>query len=132
MSTNAAQIFGLYPQKGVILPGSDADLLIYDPEPEVVIRAEDQHTIGGYTPYEGMTVQGRVRTVLSRGDVLVEDGDVARRSGAGAVPARQAVRAAAALKIGDDSLIIAWYAIEFIETCFRIVKGFNSACFRAL
>jgi dihydropyrimidinase len=83
MSTNAARIFGVYPQKGVILPGSDADLLIYDPEPEVVIRAEDQHTIGGYTPYEGMTVKGRVRTVLSRGEVLIEDGELHGEPGRG-------------------------------------------------
>jgi dihydropyrimidinase len=76
MSTNAARIFGLYPKKGAILPGSDADLLIYDPEPDIVIRAEDQHTIGGYTPYEGMAVKGRVRTVLSRGEVLIEDGEL--------------------------------------------------------
>ena len=83
MSTNAARIFGIYPQKGAILPGSDADLLIYDPEPEVVIRAADQHTIGGYTPYEGMTVKGRVRTVLSRGDVLIEDGQLHGDAGRG-------------------------------------------------
>ncbi|MCD4685172.1 MAG: dihydropyrimidinase [Anaerolineae bacterium] len=83
MSTNPARIFGLYPQKGAILPGSDADLLIYDPEPEVVIRAEEQHTIGGYTPYDGMTVKGRVRTVLSRGQVLVRDGELHGEPGRG-------------------------------------------------
>ncbi len=83
MSTNPARIFGLYPQKGVISSGSDADLLIYDPEPEVVIRAEDQHTIGGYNPYEGMTVKGRVRTVLSRGQVLVRDGELDGEPGRG-------------------------------------------------
>jgi dihydropyrimidinase len=75
MSANPARIFGLYPQKGAILPGSDADLLIYDPTEAVTIRAENLHTIGGYTPYEGMKVQGRVRTVISRGQVLVEDGE---------------------------------------------------------
>ncbi len=74
MSTNPARIFGLYPQKGVILPGSDADLMIYDPAPEVTIRTADQHTIGGYCPYDGMTVQGQVRTVISRGEVLIADG----------------------------------------------------------
>lgn len=74
MATNPARIFGLYPQKGAILPGSDADLLIYDPEPEVVLRAATLHTIGGYNPYDGMTVKGCVRTVLSRGDVIVRGG----------------------------------------------------------
>jgi dihydropyrimidinase len=83
MSTEAAKIFGLYPQKGAILPGADADLLIYDPSIEVTIRTEDQHTIGGYTPYEGMNVQGKVRTVLSRGKVLVEDGEFNAEPGQG-------------------------------------------------
>lgn len=83
MATNAARIFGLYPQKGAILPGSDADLLIYDPSEQVTIRAEEQHTIGGYCPYDGMTVQGRVRTVLSRGDVLIEDGALHGEPGRG-------------------------------------------------
>ena len=73
----------MHPQKGAILPGSDADLLIYDPSPEVVIRAEELHTIGGYTPYEGMTVQGRVKTVLSRGEVIVHDGVLAAEPGRG-------------------------------------------------
>jgi len=83
LATDPARIFGLFPQKGAILPGSDADLLIYDPEPEVTIRAADQHTIGGYCPYDGMKVQGRVRTVISRGDVLVEDGAMHGEPGRG-------------------------------------------------
>ncbi len=74
LSSDPARLFGLYPRKGAIMPGSDADLLIYDPAPRTTIRADQQHTIAGYTPYDGMTVQGRVRTVVSRGDVLVEDG----------------------------------------------------------
>jgi dihydropyrimidinase len=83
MATNPAKIFGLYPQKGVILPGSDADLLIYDPLEQVTIRAENLHTIGGYTPYEGMTVQGRARTVISRGQVIVNDGELHAEPGRG-------------------------------------------------
>jgi dihydropyrimidinase len=73
----------LYPQKGALLPGSDADLLIYDPAPEQVIRAETLHTLTRYTPYEGITVKGRVRTVLSRGEVLVEDGSLHGEPGRG-------------------------------------------------
>jgi len=83
MSADPARLFGLYPKKGAILPGSDADLLIYDPEPEVTIRADDMHAISGYTPYEGITVKGRVRTVLSRGEVLVEDGTLHGTPGRG-------------------------------------------------
>ncbi|MBN1201005.1 MAG: dihydropyrimidinase [Anaerolineae bacterium] len=78
-----ARIFGLYPRKGAIQPGADADLLIYDPAPEVIIQADGQHTIAGYTPYEGMKVKGRVRTVLSRGMVLVEDGHLRGEPGRG-------------------------------------------------
>jgi len=74
MAADPARIFGLSPQKGAILPGSDADLLIYDPQPEVTLRAEAMHTVARYTPYEGVTVKGQVRTVLSRGEVLVSDG----------------------------------------------------------
>jgi dihydropyrimidinase len=83
MSTEAARLFGLYPQKGAILPGSDADLLIYDPEPEVTIRADHTHAISGYIPYEGITVKGQIRTVVSRGEVLVEDGTLHGRPGRG-------------------------------------------------
>lgn len=83
MSTNAARIFGLYPQKGAILPGADADLLIYDPEPEVTLHAKDMHTIGGYTPYEDFKVKGYVQTVLSRGEVLVEKGELRGQPGRG-------------------------------------------------
>lgn len=83
MSTDPARLFGLYPRKGVLQPGSDADLLIYDPEPDVTIRASDQHTITRYTPYEGIKVKGQVRTVLSRGDVLVEDGELHGEPGRG-------------------------------------------------
>jgi dihydropyrimidinase len=83
MSTDPARIFGLYPHKGAIQPGSDADLLIYEPSEQVTIRTENLHTIGGYCPYDGMAVQGRVRTVISRGDVLVEDGTLRGKPGRG-------------------------------------------------
>lgn len=75
LSANPAKLFGLYPKKGIIAVGSDADVVIYDPEPEVTIKQENLHTIGGYTPYEGMTVQGKVRTTISRGKVLVHEGE---------------------------------------------------------
>ena len=74
MSSEPSRLFGLYPHKGAILPGSDADLMIYDPEPEITIHAENLHAISGYTPYEGLTVKGQVRTVISRGITVVKDG----------------------------------------------------------
>ena len=57
--------------------------MIYDPEPEVTIRTANLHTIGGYCPYEGMTVQGQIRTVISRGDVLIADGTLHGAPGRG-------------------------------------------------
>ncbi len=83
MATDPARIFGLYPRKGALLPGSDADLLIYDPEVDTVIRTEDQHTIGGFNPYDGLAVKGQVRTVISRGEVLVHDGALRGELGRG-------------------------------------------------
>lgn len=70
MTANPARIFGLYPQKGVLLPGSDADVVIYDPQPEKTIRHEDLHYLAGYSPYEGKRVKGEVKATISRGEVI--------------------------------------------------------------
>ena len=74
VSTNPAKIFGLYPQKGTIAPGSDADLVLFDPEAEQVISAENQYQKSDYTPYEQMKLQGKVDTVLLRGERIVQQG----------------------------------------------------------
>jgi dihydropyrimidinase len=73
-ATEPAKIFGLYPRKGTIAVGCDADLAIWDPEQEVTIRATDLHDATDYTPYEGMKVTGWPSIVLSRGDVVCEEG----------------------------------------------------------
>ena len=73
-STGPAQLFGLYPQKGVVAPGSDADLVVFDPSVAGVITAATQMQNIDYTPYEGMHIQGAVRTTLSKGEVVVSDG----------------------------------------------------------
>ncbi|HEX2705636.1 MAG TPA: amidohydrolase family protein, partial [Candidatus Lustribacter sp.] len=72
-SENAARYFGLYPRKGTLLPGSDADVVVYDPEPTWVVRHEELHDAAGHTPYEGLTIAGRVRDVFLRGHHLVDD-----------------------------------------------------------
>ena len=73
-STNPAKIFGLYPRKGAINIGSDADIVIWDPEQEHTIRAATQHQNTDYNVYEGMTVRGWPSQVLLRGKLIV-DGD---------------------------------------------------------
>lgn len=83
LSENPARLFGLYPRKGAIQPGSDADLVIYDPKPRVPVCHETLHYRAGYNPYEGMMMHGRVRTVLSRGEVIVEDGECLAEAGRG-------------------------------------------------
>jgi dihydropyrimidinase len=82
-SSAPARLFGLYPQKGVIAPGSDADVVVFDPAVEAVISAATQMQNIDYTPYEGMRVQGAVRTVLSRGEIVVSDGRWVGKEGAG-------------------------------------------------
>jgi dihydropyrimidinase len=72
-STAAARRYGLYPRKGTIAPGSDADLVLFDPAREVTISAAGLHQNCDYTPYEGFRVRGWPRTVLSRGEVIVRD-----------------------------------------------------------
>ena len=83
LGENPARMFGLYPRKGAIRPGSDADLLIYDPDYEGTIRAADLMSNAGYTPYEGWSYKGRPWMTLLRGQVVLKDGDVQQESGYG-------------------------------------------------
>jgi dihydropyrimidinase len=81
--TNPAKFFGAYPQKGVIAPGGDADIVVWDPEATHTIRATTQHQRTDYNLYEGMKVTGMPSVVLSRGRVLVQDGEWKGEAGAG-------------------------------------------------
>lgn len=72
-STTPARMFGLYPRKGVIAPGSDADIVIYDPLGSTDISVKTHHMNMDYSAYEGIHIDGRVETVLSRGRVIVEN-----------------------------------------------------------
>jgi len=67
-----AKMFGLYPQKGAIEAGSDADVVIFDPSVTSVITVDTNHMNVDYSCYEGMEVQGKIDLVMSRGRVLVE------------------------------------------------------------
>ncbi len=74
-ATTPARIFGLYPQKGTIAIGSDADIVVFDPDSPHVISAETHHMRTDYSCYEGMEVAGSIETVLSRGKVVIADGE---------------------------------------------------------
>ncbi len=89
LCTMPAKLFGLFPRKGTIAPGSDADLVIFDPQRELTISAANQHQRVDYTPYEGMPVQGVPDTVLLRGRVIVKDGQYVGGAGGGQFLARK-------------------------------------------
>ncbi len=83
LSENPARIFGLYPRKGAIRVGADADLLIIDPEPEWTITVKDHHGMAGWTLYEGWTARGRPWMTLLRGRVLLNQGTLEQEPGYG-------------------------------------------------
>src|SRR6202167_3026165 len=83
-STAPARIFGMYPQKGEIAPGSDADLVIWDPAALYTISAQRHHMRVDYSMFEGFPVRGNARTVLSRGEVIVDNGEFFGKAGGGA------------------------------------------------
>lgn len=76
LSENAAKLYGLWPRKGVIAPGSDADIVVFDPEARSVITAADHAHNTDYTPYEGLTLQGGICGVWLRGKQAVKAGEV--------------------------------------------------------
>jgi dihydropyrimidinase len=82
-STSPAKIFGLFPRKGTIAPGSDADIVVFDPNRTITLAARTLHMNCDYNPYEGRQVTGATDTVLSRGALVIEDGVFVGRKGAG-------------------------------------------------
>jgi dihydropyrimidinase len=88
-ATNPARLHGLYPRKGTIAVGSDADLVIYDPDKEVTLSHKTLHQQVDYCPFEGRTLRGYPRAVLLRGQVIVQDGEFVGKVGQGQfVPGR--------------------------------------------
>ena len=74
LSENPARLYGAYPRKGVLAVGSDADIVVYDPEADAVITAESQHSAAGYTPYEGFRTRGSIAQVYLRGQLAAANG----------------------------------------------------------
>jgi dihydropyrimidinase len=94
LSTNPAKLFGLYPRKGTIAVGSDADVVVFDPEKRHTIAAATHHSKSDYNLFEGTEVTGTPELVLLRGNVLVENGDLVAEPGIGRFVARA--------KFGDE------------------------------
>ncbi|HJX47987.1 MAG TPA: dihydropyrimidinase [Gaiellaceae bacterium] len=88
LATSPAKLFGLYPRKGTVAVGSDADLVIFDPEKQVTISAATHHSRSDYNLYEGTTVTGSPDVVLLRGRVLVENEELVASPGIGQFVAR--------------------------------------------
>lgn len=76
LAENPAKLYGMWPRKGVIAPGSDADIVVYDPKADTVITAEGQESRAGYTPLEGFQTCGSIRSVYLRGSLVVDKGVV--------------------------------------------------------
>ena len=87
-ATRHAQIYGCYPRKGTIAIGSDADIAVWDPERRLTITSMLVHDSTGYTPYAGRELKGWPVTVISRGDVVIEDGELHAVRGRGRFIAR--------------------------------------------
>ena len=88
-STNPAKLFGMYPQKGCIAPGSDADLLILDPHETRTIDGSQMHSAAGYSPYDGWEITGWPRFTISRGEVVAEGVTVDASPGRGRLVPRE-------------------------------------------
>jgi dihydropyrimidinase len=88
LCTNPAKLFGLYPRKGTIAVGSDADVVVFDPERRHTITAANQRSKTDYNLYEGTEVTGSPEVVLLRGNVLVDGGEVVAQPGVGQFVAR--------------------------------------------
>jgi len=82
-STTPARLFGMYPKKGEIAPGSDADLVVWDPDASHTISAASHHMRVDYSMFEGFQVRGNARTVLSRGEVVMDRGEFFGKPGRG-------------------------------------------------
>ena len=76
LSENPAKLYGMYPRKGVLTKGADADIVVYDPRADHVLHAKDMASACDYSPYEGMEIRGGIAQVYLRGGLAVNGGKV--------------------------------------------------------
>jgi dihydropyrimidinase len=104
LATNPAKLFGLYPRKGTIAVGSDADIVVFDPEKRLTITAANHHSASDYNLFEGTEVTGAPEVVLRRGEVIVEGDELLAKPGSGQFVKRarfgEELRSAAAVAAG--------------------------------
>ncbi len=92
LSTEPAKAFGMYPAKGALEPGSDADVVVWDPEAEAVLTAADMNMLAGYSPWEGMALHGLPKAVFLRGVLSAEGGKVLVKDGGRYVSRKKSLR----------------------------------------
>jgi dihydropyrimidinase len=95
-STNAAQIFNIYPRKGTVSVGADADIVVWDPEASRTLSASTQFSKGGFNVFEGRTVKGVPTHTVAAGKLVFEKGDLRAERGAGRYVERPAFSATTA------------------------------------
>lgn len=83
LSEAPARFFGMYPRKGSLLEGTDADIVVFDPEADFTIRDSNRHTASGYTPYDGFKVRGMPVLTMLRGTIIARDGEFIGERGCG-------------------------------------------------
>ena len=140
-SANHAKLYGLYPRKGTIAVGSDADFAIWDADKDVTIRWKDLHDNVGYSPYEGRQIKGWPVTVVSRGRVVVEDGKLNADARLRPVPAlrlarfRQAAGPDRAGAAGDVALrreaAVLMIAVDYVQRMARYNRWQNDNLYGA-
>jgi dihydroorotase-like cyclic amidohydrolase len=80
---NPAKIFGLFPKKGTLIPGSDADMVVFDPEKKWTVLKNELHPNVGWSPYEGMELTGKVDMTIVRGKIVFNKGETTAPKGYG-------------------------------------------------
>jgi len=83
LSTSPAKIWGLYPRKGSLLPGSDADLVIFDPDTQWTVDPAHLHMGADWSPYAGRALRGKILSVIARGDLIINQGTFQGERGRG-------------------------------------------------